>query len=153
MNRYEIRRRGFTLVELLIVMAITGVLMSAMWIWIGDKRDELGQRDAELAWRAQAANSFTHLARDARGAQGVHIEADGLRLGFTGAGDVIYRLKEGELIRRGPEGALALAQGVRRLDLSQEDHQLKVALDFERGYGGRHASAHHQTVIALRVQP
>jgi prepilin-type N-terminal cleavage/methylation domain-containing protein len=147
------RTRAFTLVELLIVTTITAVLMAALWTWVGDHRSELAYRDAELAWRGQAATALSRIADDARGAQRVLVKPDGLVLANTGLEDVTYTLTAGTLSRQGPDGLLTLAGGVRRFTAVREGQALTVHLDFEQRFGPYKAEGHHQTVVALRVQP
>jgi type II secretory pathway pseudopilin PulG len=145
--------RGFTLFELLIVGVITGVMMTALWTWIGDRRDEIGHRDAALSWRAQAAGAFARLADDARGAQRIEITPGALRLGWAGAEDVTYALEDGGLTRRGPEGALALARGVEAFTATRDGARLILALDFAGKRGAWRGEARHTRTVALRVAP
>lgn len=133
-------RRGFTLVELMIVMAITGIIASQLVGMLDDARAEAWRRATPLQWAARANVAFSRIGRDVQAAAtvtpGEDLQVDAIR----------WRLADGKLLR----DAEVIAAPVSAARFAREGDALVITLEFAAERGRQRANARHATRIALR---
>jgi prepilin-type N-terminal cleavage/methylation domain-containing protein len=135
--------RGFTVVELVVTMAITGVIAMALVTQVDDSRTASRQSAAVLRWASAANTAFARIGRDARAADQVSVDES---MGFDA---VRWTLKDG-LLRRDAE---VFARDVAAARFSIAGDLLRVELDFDARFGTYHTTASHSTRVALRRAP
>jgi prepilin-type N-terminal cleavage/methylation domain-containing protein len=142
------RTRGFTLAELLITTACMVVLASAVGAWMTDRRDHVREQQAPARYAEDAHTALTRMARDARAATQIEARDGTLTLTLGGA-QVTYRLNDGDLLRDGPEGRLALAAEVADFRALRDGRRLDLSLRFAARIGTWRTAAEHATTVAL----
>ncbi|MCB9550196.1 MAG: prepilin-type N-terminal cleavage/methylation domain-containing protein [Myxococcales bacterium] len=146
------RRRGFTLVELLIVMTITGILATAVLHLLADTREAARSTARHQRWSGEAQAAFALLGRDARAAMTVAPADQALRLDGP-AGPVQWRREAVEgvpaLVREAGQRRQVVATDVEGLRVVQAGRRLTVELVFLAEDGAHRATTTHATTIAL----
>lgn len=132
-------RRGFTLVELTMVMAITGIVAAALVKWVDNTRIEARHLAMPAQWAGQASTAMAQLRRDAQTADAVTIDS-GLSVG-----GVRWMATDG-ILRRGEQ---VMARQVKAARWRRAGPLLTVELDFEARHGSYTARRTHRGVIHL----
>jgi prepilin-type N-terminal cleavage/methylation domain-containing protein len=111
------RPRGFTLIEMLIIVAVLAIAAGGMMGLIVAPIQEQVIADREASWEAGAAVLAARVVRDAHGASAVGTTEDGGLWLDTAAGRVVYTLN-GDLVQRrvGNAAAATLLDGVATLE-------------------------------------
>lgn len=98
------RPRAFTLIELLIVVAIMGMISASMLAFIQTPAEEHTFAVIENAMESGAALFFTHITSEAHRAKAIKSGSVGQSLALTGAGrnglDVVYFVDSEKRLRR-----------------------------------------------------
>ena len=146
-------RGGFTLVELMVSLAICSVLVATFAALYSDRRQGLRAQNAPLIWSGQARAALTTLARDARQAASLSVE-EGQRLLVKEPALIDYRLEEAEgggrlLVREAVGSMMVMATHVERFHVERSGGRLEVVLDFAGSFGDYRARASHGTTVAL----
>lgn len=137
-------RRGFTLVELIICMALTGIIAASLMLTVDEVRTDARRRAATVRWASAANTAFAQMGRDVRAGDAITVDASVLQVGA-----IRWRL-DGQVLRRGDE---IYARDVKALRWTREGGLLAVELAFFRRFGTHHADAVHATQVALRAAP
>ena len=137
-------RRGFTLVELIVCMAITGIIAAALVLLVDEARTDARRSAAHLRWVGAANTAFAQIGRDVRAGESIAITPAALQVG-----DLRWTVVDGTLRR----GAEIFARDVAQVKWTQAAGLLNVELDFVARYGTHHAQASHATRVALRRAP
>ncbi|MEZ4471291.1 MAG: prepilin-type N-terminal cleavage/methylation domain-containing protein [bacterium] len=146
------RRRGFTLVELLVVMAITGILASAVLHLLADTRAAARSASRHQRWSGEARAAFTVLGRDVRAADAVRAGEERLEL-QAGARLVVWRREAVEgtptLVREADGHRQVMAGDVETLRVERTGRRLTMGLGFLAEDGSYRAETSHTTTVAL----
>ncbi len=157
--RKKARRRGFTLMELVVCLIIGVVLMAALTAILQHKRDYVRQNDSLLLWSGQARATFNTMSRDVREADDVEIGRGVMELAPPGDGGapIVYRLEDapsgahqGRLLVREQDGQRSvLATEVAHLTFERRPGRIDIVLEFSAHYGSFDSVAVHETSVAL----
>lgn len=145
------RRPGFTLAELVVVMAVGSILAGGIAALLSTQRGQLASLDRPDRWQDQARGALTQLRLDARRAVSVGWGPEGL-IAETPEGSVLtYGLVDGDLfVRQSERGRVVLARDVADFSGDLEDGLLRVRLRFSAQIGDFEADAEHATAVWLR---
>lgn len=132
-------KRGFTLVEMVVVMTITGIVAAALLTWVNDVRTETRHTAHPLVWGGNASTVFAQLRRDARKSPAVISET------VLTLGESRWTRNDGQLRRNGE----VLARDVKAVRWQQAGALLTVEIDFEAQNGTYTARRTHRGKIAL----
>jgi prepilin-type N-terminal cleavage/methylation domain-containing protein len=132
-------RRGFTLVEMVVVMAITGIVAAALMKWVDNVRTETRHGATASRWVGTASTAIAQIRRDARTAQAVTID------GALTLGETRWTAQNGTL-RRGDQ---VMAREVKAARWQRAGRVLTVEIDFEAQNGTYTARRTHQGRILL----
>lgn len=121
-------RRGFTLIELMISIALTSVFAGAIGAFYLEARATAATHEAQIALERRASLSLERLARDLRSGRVTHSEA-GLVVERP-EGTVRWRIEAGRLERRAGEARRVLARGASdlRLEPAEGGHTVHLTL-------------------------
>jgi len=149
-------RRGFTLVELVIVAVISVIVTASLATMWAHGRDDVRARNARLQWSGQAAGVMRRIAHEARESTHVRPAPDGRSLHLVGPeGEVSYALESAGrdsapvLVRVTARDRVVLAADLAELRVTRSGPRLDVALRFGARFGAVKATATHSTSVAL----
>ena len=147
--------RGFTLIELAVVLVIGSLLSVGLAAWLADSRASVRQQDRPLIWSGQAQSTLARLSSDCRSAVRVEVHDGNLQLTPDGATELtVYSVEQSEdgpavLVRKAPGGRTVLATDVTSFDLTRSPGRLDVALHFAATLGDYHPQTIHRATVAL----
>ncbi len=144
-------RRGFTLIELMIVVSILALLIPALFQMVQDVRTQLQAEDMRLIWSGASRGAFRRMSHDARQAERLEVHKDQLKL-WQGEEQILYqRIKEGtgQLFRIQGARRELLAQDLESFGCRREGSKLELDLEFKLKVGAWRAQAQHSTLVAL----
>ena len=150
------RLRGFTLLEMLIVLAIISVMSGALSVLLQNTRDDVARVERVDRWQDQARSAFNRLTADIRGGGFVLWEEDVLTVHPNG-GTVVYRVDQmgddSVLIRDEDGRSTVMATDVAGLEVESSPTLVRVKLEFFTWVGDYRARASHAVAVAVSPRP
>lgn len=150
------RQNGFTLIEMLVVLAIISVMSGALSVFLQNSRDDVARVERVDRWQDQARSTFSRLAADIRGSGFVIWEEDALTVHPNG-GAVVYRVDQvgdDSVLTREENGqATVMATDVAHLEVETSPTIVRVRLEFYTWVGDYRARASHAVAVAISPRP
>lgn len=144
------KQRGFTLIELMIVIAILPVIIGAIGIFYVEGRVASARIEAQVNLTRRLSLTHELLARDLVGADLVTPKPDGVHI-QRGALRIIYTTGAQGLVRSDAEQRLALSPHIHTLNLKEQSDGYAITLAARRTLlKGRAVKLERQTFIGRR---
>lgn len=152
----EPRRHGFTLIEMVIVIAIVSIMSGALSVFLQNNSDDIARVERIDRWQDQARSALNRMSADIRGSEFALWQESALTLQPNGSA-VIYRVEQdGDtpvLIREVNGRSTVMATDVASFEVETAPTLVRVRLGFFTWIGDYKADASHAIAVAVSPRP
>jgi len=147
----ERRQYGFTLLEMVIVLAIISIMSGALCVFLQNGRDDIARVERIDRWQDQARSALNRMSADIRGSDTASWQ-DGVLTLQPNGNSVVYRVGDDAALVREENGrVIVMATDVGDFEVEDTTTLVRVRLGFFTWIGDYRADATH--AIAVAVSP